>query len=144
MRWQRDLELRQQIELDYRNQMHAKIGTFVQDVVGVLRQETTEVCSSIVASITEGKIIRGVTIDKLRNFIDKFQDMNFVGDATIEAQLNAVRTELLNAHTNDDFVQDKDLQATLKEKLQGLVEQAKDVTDINSVTGQYRRKIEWE
>jgi hypothetical protein len=139
-----DQAIRQKIEEDYQNQMHAKIGTFVNDVVGVLRQETIELCNHITSNITEGKVIKSTTIQSLTNFIDKFRDMNFVGDKTIEDSLNSIRKELIDVHPTSAFTDNAELQTELKRRLNLVAQQASSMTDINSITGEYRRKINWE
>jgi hypothetical protein len=140
----KDLSVRQKVEDDYRLQMHQKIGNFVEDVVNVLRQETIEICNHVATNIKEGKVIKSTTIQSLTNFIEKFQDMNFVGDKSIEDSLNAVRKELIDAHPTSEFSDNEELKAELGRRLNLIAEQAQAITDINSVTGEYRRKINWE
>jgi hypothetical protein len=139
-----DQEVRQKVEEDYRVQMHAKIGTFVTDVVSVLRQETIDICKHVATNIAEGKVIKTTTIQSLSNFIEKFSDMNFVGDKTIEDNLNAIRKELIDAHPTSEFSDNTELKEELKRRLNLVAEQAQSMTDINSITGEYRRKINWE
>jgi hypothetical protein len=72
--------------------------------------------------------------------------MNFVGDETIAAQLNAVQKELLDAHPPKAFIDNMELREELGRKLTQISEEAGKVTeqDINTVTGDYRRKVNWE
>lgn len=136
-----DQDVKQQVEQDYRTQMHSKISTFVTDVVSVLRQETVDICNHIASNITEGKVIKSTTIQSLSNFIEKFSDMNFVGDKTIEESLNSIRKELLDTHPTTEFTNNDELKIELKRRLNLIAEQAQSMTDINSITGEYRRKI---
>ncbi len=138
------IEQREEANREIRRQMNEKIGGFVEDVVKVLRQETVDVCSRIATSIKEGKVIRSTTIDSLRNFIDRFKNMNFVGDKTIEAQLEAVRSEFLG-HDPKTIAEDLDLQTELGAKLTQIAEQAGKIAnqDINGVTSQYVRAVNW-
>ena len=129
-----------------RAQMSQKIGGFIADVVSVLRTETNEVCSKIVTSIKEGKVIKSSTIGALKNFIERFKDMNFIGDKTIEDQLESVRKELLDACPVESFKDDMETRAELGRRLALIVEETEKLTgaDINKVTGEYHRKINWE
>jgi hypothetical protein len=138
------LEIQQQVADEYRSQMKNKITSFVGDVVSVLRQEALDMCKHISTNIAEGKIIKSTTIQTITTFIDKFQDMNFVGDKTIEQSLNSLRKEILDAHPASAFSDDEDLKIELQRRLNLIAEQAGSTTDINSVTGEYRRKINWE
>lgn len=129
-----------------RSQISQKVGGFIEDVVKVLRSETTEVCSKIVSSIKDGKVIKSNTIEALKNFIERFKDMNFVGDQTIEAQLEAVRKELLDAYPSETFKDNMETRAELGRRLTIIVEETEKLTsaDISKVTGEYHRKINWE
>jgi hypothetical protein len=126
--------------------MQSKIEGFVTDVVKVLRSETTDICSRIATAVKEGKIIKSTTVESLRNFIERFRDMNFVGDQGIASQLDAVQKELLDAHPVKDFSDNMELREELGRKMAMIVEEASKVSeqDINSVTGDYRRKVNWE
>jgi hypothetical protein len=125
-------------------QMNEKIGTFVDDVVRTLRQETTEICGNIVKFIKEGKVIRSTTMDSLRDFIERFKTMNFVGDATIESQLEAVRNEFLNMDSKT-ISEDDNIREALSTKLSEVLEVAEKIgdQDINGVTSQYVRTVNW-
>ena len=126
--------------------MQEKISGFVSEVVTSLRQETAEVCGRIANAIKGGKVIRSTTIDSLRNFIDRFKDMNFVGDQSISEQLDAVKREFLDAHPTEFLTGSLDLQTELATRLQQVVAEAEKITeqDIDGVTGQYVRVVNWQ
>ena len=135
---------RQIADEEYRVQTHAKIGAFIDDVVKTLRSETVELCNRVVSNITEGKVVKGRTLNSIRDFIDKFSELNFVGDVRIEEELAGLRKEFLDTHTPEQITEEMDLQDELKRRLNTLAEAATNMTDINTVTGEYRRKIAWE
>jgi hypothetical protein len=138
------LELHNQVEADYRNQMHTKINAFVEEVVSVLRQEAIQICKHVATNIAEGKVVTNRTIQSLTTFMDKFKDMNFVGDRTIEESLESVRKELLDLHTPAQISDNAELKVELQRRLNLIADQASSMTDISSVTGQYKRKINWQ
>jgi hypothetical protein len=138
------LELQQAVADEYRNQMKSKITSFVDDVVGVLRQEAIDMCRHISNNIAEGKVIKSTTLQTITTFIDKFQDMNFVGDKTVEASLDSLRKEILDVHPASAFSDNEDLKIELQRRLNLIADQAASTTDINSVSGEYKRKINWE
>jgi hypothetical protein len=125
------------------NQMRLKVSGFVSEVVSALRSETAALCKKISNNITEGKVIKGPTLNSLRNFIDKFRDMNFVGDVAIENQLDALKKDFLDAYSSEE-ISSGELQEELKRRLGELAEVAGNMTDISNITGEYRRKIAWE
>jgi len=136
-----DEEERQKLAQECSDITHNKVNSFVDDVVKVLRAETVEVCTHVRDSIVSGKVINSRTIQSLRNFVDRFNGLNFVGDSQIESELTKLRTEFLDVH--EDLAENEDLKGELKERLSGIVETANSISDVNSVTGQYRRKITW-
>lgn len=125
--------------------MQDKIEGFVTDVVKVLRTEATEVCSRIATAIKEGKVIRSTTVNSLKAFIERFKDMNFVGDQTIEDQLNAIQKELLDTHEETAFLNNVELKEELGRRLATVVEEAGKLSeqDLNTVTGGYKRRVNW-
>jgi hypothetical protein len=128
---------------EWKLQARAKIGSFVDNVVGELRSETVSLCSRIAASIKEGKVIRSSTVENLKSFVDKFRDLNFVGDAKIEEQLSQLKTEFLDTHTSEQL-SEPEMQVEMKRRLNLIVEAASDVTDVSNISGAYRRKINWK
>jgi hypothetical protein len=130
-------------EQEYRTQTQQKIGAFVEDVVKTLRQETVEICGRIATNIKEGKVIKGRTLTSLREFIDKFQELNFVGDTTVETQLENLKKEFLDAHTPEE-ISEGPMQEELSRRIGEIATVAADMTDINAVTGEYNRMIAWD
>jgi Protein of unknown function (DUF3150) len=131
-------------EQEYRAQTQQKIGAFVEEVVKTLRQETLDICSRVVMNIKEGKVVNGRTLTSLRNFIDKFQELNFIGDSSVESQLEKLKTEFLDVHSTNDISKEDDLQEELSRRIDELAEVASNTTDINTVTGEYNRRIAWD
>jgi len=125
----------------YREQTQKKIGAFIDEVVGTLRQETVTICDKITKNIKEGKIINGCTLKALKDYIESFSEFNFVGDAVVENQLTALKEEFLEKHTTPAISKDVVLQEELHRRLSILSNTASKITDINSVTGEYHRKI---
>jgi hypothetical protein len=140
-----DLEAKENARKEAERQRNDQLGAFINDVVTSLRQETVKVCGEIATAIKSGKVIKSVTIERLRNFIDRFKSMNFVGDQTVEEQLNAVAREFLDIDPKV-LAGDIDLQAELGKQLEIISEAASAITeaDIGKVTGQYVRVVDWQ
>lgn len=129
---------------EYKEQTQKKISAFIDEVVTTLRQETVSFCDNIVKNIKEGNVIRGRTLKSLKDFVSNFSEFNFVGDAVVENQLNALKEEFLDKHTTPAISKDIHLQKELTRRLRVVSEIASGITDINSVTGEYHRKINWQ
>jgi len=128
---------------EYRKQTQEKIGAFMDEVVTTLRQETITLCDKIVSNIKEGKVINNKTLYSLNNFIEGFSDFNFMGDNTVANQLTRLKEDFLNKHSSSAFCKEGELQEELSRRLTGLSEVAAKITDISTVTGEYKRKINW-
>lgn len=139
-----DQSLRDAAEVEYRAQVKEKIESFVGDAVKALRSETVEICHRIKQNIREGKIIKETTIESLKNFIDRFKSLNFVGDHVVENKLDELRKELLETHEAQQFREEVELREELGRHLGELSEMASSMIDVNSITGEYNRKVTWE
>ena len=135
---------RQIAEDEYRKQTQQRISSFLDDVTKTLRSETLDICNRIVNNITQGKVITGKTVNSLNKFVERFRDLNFVGDQKVEDQLEEFRKNFLTQHSAEAIKDQPDLQEELKRQLNKLAEVAGDMTDISSVTGEYRRAIKTE
>jgi hypothetical protein len=139
-----DEEERQIAVQAYQQQMQTRIGSFVDDVVKTLRNETLEICDRVTKNITEGKAITERTVNSLQTFIDNFTDMNFIGDKSIEEHLASLRKDFLERYPADRVQDDPELQVELKRRILVIREAAESITDISDITGEYKRKIQWE
>lgn len=136
-------EKRRIAEAEYRAQIREKMSGFVSEVVSGLRQEAVEICNRIIGNIQDGKIIKGQTTNSLRNFVDRFKDLNFVGDTQVEQQLESLKKEFLEVHTPEEIRENEDIREEFKRRLHELSDVASNMTDISNITGQYKRKITW-
>lgn len=133
-----------ELEQEWVQKSKEKIGNFVEDVVKALRAETVDLCQHVVQNITEGKIVKGHTIKSLRNFVERFQELNFVGDQTVEEQLNKLKKEFLDTHTYEAISEGPELQEELRKRLIDISTAASNVSDVSPITGEYKRQIEWD
>lgn len=120
-----------------------KLSGLVDDVVTALRQQTIEVCTRVTESLQEGRIIRGKTLSSLKEFINRFKAMNFVGDTVVEEELQKLHDEIINVYPTTKINEESELQEEFKRRLSKLADIAKNTSDVSSVTGEYRRKIMW-
>ena len=139
-------EAQQAAAAEAHRQMAEKINGFVSSVVTSLRTETSVLCTKVATAIKNGKLIRTTTINSLKNQIERFKDMNFVGDQTVQAQLDAVQKDLLDQFPTEQFTSDAELRTQLAARLTEIATEAGKVTDqdVGQVTGQYRRMVNWE
>ena len=80
-----------------RQKIRSDAETFVADCVATFREQTAQLCEEMLPSIRTGETgVHQKTLNRLVRFIDQFKQMNFVGDAEMEQQLETVRRELLS------------------------------------------------
>jgi hypothetical protein len=65
-------------------------GTLIDTIT---RVEVQECCLKVAERISKGEIVNGNSINSLNGMIDKFTNLNFVGDRKIEEELNSVHPE---------------------------------------------------
>ena len=79
------------------SQIAEGVDAFVRDAVASLREQTAMLCEEMLASMREAKSgVHQKTLNRLVDFIDRFKQLNFAGDAELEAQLDRARRELLS------------------------------------------------
>ena len=139
-----DVLAQQEAREEASRQRNEQLGKFVGDVVSSLRKETVNVCGRIAKAIREGKVIRSTSIDSIKTFIERFKSMNFVGDQTVEEQLNALQRDFLTVDSAT-YMEDVDLKIELGKRLEQVSQAASALAeqDINGVTSQYVRVVNW-
>lgn len=124
--------MRVEAEREYREQIHQKMDTFITDVVTVLRQETVDICGRIGENLKTGKVVQGRTLQSLKDFVEKFSSLNFVGDKTVEEQLETLRKEILDVYPISKINDEKELQTELSRRLIQIADTAANMTDVDS------------
>ncbi len=90
------IEARQRAAQEAAQKIRQDAEAFVADCVATLRQQTGQLCQEMLESINTCETgVHQKTLNRLVKFIDQFKQMNFVNDSEMEAQLEAVRKELL-------------------------------------------------
>lgn len=84
-------------------QMRQQTESFIAECVTTLREQTAQLCEEMLASMQGGKTdgVHQKTLNRLRNFIDQFKQLNFAGDTAMEEQLERVRRDLLGRSAAD-------------------------------------------
>ena len=137
-------QVKHQLDIEgYKEQTTQRIGGFVNEVVTTLRQQTMKLCDTIAQNIKDGMVITGRTTNRLKEYIDKFQDMNFVGDSVVEEQLQTFKKEFLDIFPTDQLREDPELQEELGRRLTLISKAAAETVDVSDITGQYTRRVMW-
>ena len=94
---------RQEAATQARQRIATGVEQFLGDCDTTLRQQTAQLCEEMLASMHGGKTegIHQKTLNRLRRFIADFRQLNFVGDAEMERELDRVHRELLTRSAED-------------------------------------------
>jgi hypothetical protein len=129
---------------EYTEEIKNKIGIFLKDSVITLRYRTIQLCKEILDKMDTGKIIKGPTVRSLKNLINDFLDLNFIGDTIIENEIIELKKEFIDKYNIYQISNNPNIQKELKNKLNQLLNKAKIMTGINTITEEYKKKISWE
>jgi hypothetical protein len=107
------LAARQRAAREAARRIRQDAESFVGDCVASLRQQTAQLCGEMLESIrTSDTGVHQKTLNRLVRFVDQFKQLNFANDTEMEAQLERVRSELLNrsaAEYRDDRLAEQQL-----------------------------------
>lgn len=127
----------------FKQSLQAQFDKFLEDAVVDLRYEVQEVCLRIAERIAKGEIVNGNSIKSLLGMIDKFMNLNFVGDQKIESQLNALRGKLFDVSA-EDLKEKNEVRNDLGAMAATIAKEAGDISDVSTITGTYKRRIEMD
>lgn len=87
---------RQQAAREASQKIRRDVETFVSDCVSALREQTAQLCSEMLHSISTAETgVHQKTLNRLIRFIEQFKQLNFANDTEMEQQLETVRQQLL-------------------------------------------------
>ncbi len=116
---------RQQAAQDASARIRQDVEAFVADCVASLREQTAQLCQEMLASINSCETgVHQKTLNRLVRFIEQFKEMNFANDTVMEAQLEAVRKELLS-RSAEEYRDSAHARRRLKQGLGQLAEAAR-------------------
>lgn len=116
-----------------------EMANFVTESAKALRGQVVEVFETIAKKMANREIVTVKNIKSIRNIIDQFDALDFFDDKVVKDKLNAVKMLVTGDHNfQDNHKAIIKLQAALNEVLVS----TKNITDIDSLTGNYFRKID--
>jgi hypothetical protein len=120
------INARQEAAREAAAKIRSQTETFIADCVASLREQTATLCNDMLQSIRTGETgVHQKTLNRLIRFIDQFKQMNFVGDAEMEQQLETVRRELLSRTAEEYRQGGSSARATLESGLSRLADTAR-------------------
>ncbi len=116
-----------------------KINSFVAEVIDTLRTKVVEHCTLVLNKIKKKDVVTDSSIKTLMSHIAEFRGLNFIDDKAIEAELSKVEKLLVGG---SDFSKDKNAVKELQACLAGVIDEAKNISDVANISGEYFRRLE--
>ena len=135
---QAEIAGRQEAVGEFRQQWAEQMEQFVDRAVRSLRGSVAEALPAFNARVANGEEVSGRGLGSIRRAVERFRELNFVGDGEVEAKLRELEglvPESAKAYRDDAAVQAALAQASA-EALAMLRE-----SDVSKITGEYRRRV---
>lgn len=127
----------------FRENLKAQFDSFLNDVVIDARFKVQETCIKLAERVAKGEIVNGNSIKSLTNMIERFENLNFVGDVRIEEQLKSLRAKL-NVIDVKELKEKDEVKNQLGAMAAQIARDAADISDVSEITGTYKRRIEMD
>jgi hypothetical protein len=127
-----------EMEAQY-NKAINRMNDFVSESAKALRSQVIECFENLAFKIKKGEIISTRNINSIRGIVDNFKSLDFFDDTEVDKGLNTVM-ELVNE--NNDFKDNQEATERLGIALNNVLEVANNMTDIDTLTGEYFRKLD--
>jgi hypothetical protein len=127
----------------FKADLREQFDSFLQDAVIDLRFQVQETCLRVAERVAKGDIINGQSVKSLNHIIEKFMNLNFIGDKKISDQLDDLRGTLRTLDPAE-LKENESLRKTLGATAAQIAKDAADISDVSEITGQYKRRIEMD
>lgn len=130
------------LSAERRNALQERMAAFTDEVVSELRKQTQVLFQKVAAKLARGEIVKQGTFEKIRLFTQRFELLNFLDDREILDRLRRLRIMVDNlGGAALDVTTAPDLRTGIQTAVDDLVKAAGDLSDIDKVTGDYKRRI---
>jgi len=123
------------IRPEHRNALAERLATFADDVALELRKQTANLFTKIAGRLKRDEVVSTATLKKMRDFMDRFELLNFMSDEEVTLRMKRLRA-VINGMGDEEAVT-PDLAAAIDQ----VARVADDLTDVDTVTGEYKRRI---
>jgi len=125
---------------NFKRRLNDEFNSFVSGAVKDLRSEVSTTCDKLLKKIEGGEIIKEQTLTSVKNVIDRFDKLNFVGDGKVSESLDVLRSSLSSV-SGKDISNDVNIRGRVSDLAKQVSRSAKDLSDIDEVTGEYLRRV---
>ena len=124
-------------EEEYKAQFREQIDTFLVGSVAKLRAAVGDAVINVAEKLEKGDVVTSHSLNSLKNTIDKFRTLNFIGDTEVSTKL--AELEALIPESGKKF-EEEEFKASFQTVLDSVTNTILE-SDISVVTGEYKRKL---
>lgn len=123
----------------FRADFQAQIDQFLDGAVGTLRAGIGNAVLGLAERLKKGDLVTEASLSTVRKAIERFRNLNFVGDGEVEAGLRKLEFELIKVQ-GQKMSENPDLRNELQKAIEYVTKTVAD-GDVSKVTGELKRKI---
>lgn len=125
----------------YQKALYNKVNSFVDTCANELRGKASEVLTRFSEALATNKRINEASLNSIKNMIDEYERMNFVGDDSFLKHLQMFRTKCIDCFTAKTILTDKVIKKMIQEELKKVLKYASDKKAIEELAKRYRMRI---
>ena len=125
----------------YQKSLYNKVNKFVESCTDELRGKATAVLTRFSEALADEKRINEASLTSIRNMIEEYERMNFVGDTAFLEHLKAFRVKCIDSFTAVAIRGDKVVRSMIQKELAMVLKYATDKSAIDQLVQRYRSNI---
>jgi hypothetical protein len=129
------------LEETYRKTLYNKVNSFVDSITNELRGKATVVLTRLSESLAANKKINEASLASVKNMIEEYEKMDFVGDKTFLDHLKMFRIKCIDCYPAKTILNDKVVRSTVQRELKQILEAATNKSAIAELAQRYRMGI---
>lgn len=125
----------------YQKALYKKVNSFVDTCASELRGKATAVLTRFSEALATDKRINEASLSSIKNMIEEYERMNFVGDDTFLSYLKSFRIKCIDCFTAKVILTDKVIKSMIQDELKKVLNYASDKSAIEELAKRYRMRI---
>jgi hypothetical protein len=125
----------------YQKALTNKVNSFVDSCTSELRDKATSVLTRFSNALASDKKVYESSLNAIKNMVDEYERMDFVGDKTFLEQLKKFRIRCIDCFTAKVIVSDKVIRSMIQDELKLILKAATDKLAIEELAKRYRSNI---
>lgn len=125
----------------YQKSLFNKVNSFVDSCTSELRTKATAVLTRFSEALDSDKRINEASLTSIKNMIEEYERMDFVGDTTFLDHLKKFRTRCIDTFSAKTILSDKVVKGMIQRELKFILTVATDKSAIEALAKKYRAEI---